>query len=528
MSNKLQLRRDTAANWEAANPVLAQGEIGLILDDYGKVVGEKIGDGKTAWTALPKGVLQYVKVYKQPATPPLEGEGEGFVAKGDVGYTIEFGTFGKHLIYRIPAGSSVKITNLTGGKYYFSLCNSDNVIVESHNTSQLASYAFKVYQEDLILYCSKDKLIQITLEEKYQSMQEVVDDINEHLRTLSLLSSSCHWTGKKIWWCGTSIPAGSDATLGSDATIAGNYPSQVGTILGADIYNESTGGSMCRANVLTGDYNGANISNITSALTMTLDEIEEFITNYDTLKNLPKNSGKWPDSLSEQEIQRMREASFEIKLLPYLDGTKEFPDLFVIDHGHNDWKYNKADGTSDIDILPTPEAVGGELSEDTYMTSDNYANLAKFFGNLDDIPEAERSSFVASVNRNCYIGAVNFLITLILSKNPHARIVFITNYEYEDGANKGYAPLITAQEKLSKSWAFPLCEVYKYLGFSDHIIPNSKAWFNSTYPSATPATSDIKVFRAYNPDNVHPHFDITGDANSVYGGVIAEFIKTCR
>lgn len=48
MSNKLQLRRDTAANWEAANPTLAQGEIGLILDNNGKVVDLKLGDG-TKW-----------------------------------------------------------------------------------------------------------------------------------------------------------------------------------------------------------------------------------------------------------------------------------------------------------------------------------------------------------------------------------------------------------------------------------------------------------------------------------------------
>ena len=54
MSNKLQLRRDTAANWEAANPpvVLAQGEIGLILDDNGKTIGQKIGDGVTEWKEL--------------------------------------------------------------------------------------------------------------------------------------------------------------------------------------------------------------------------------------------------------------------------------------------------------------------------------------------------------------------------------------------------------------------------------------------------------------------------------------------
>jgi len=41
-------RRDTAANWTAANPTLLAGEIGIESDTY-KI---KIGDGSTAWTSL--------------------------------------------------------------------------------------------------------------------------------------------------------------------------------------------------------------------------------------------------------------------------------------------------------------------------------------------------------------------------------------------------------------------------------------------------------------------------------------------
>lgn len=46
---RLQLRRDTAANWTAANPVLANGEPGLETDT-GKV---KYGNGTQNWAALP-------------------------------------------------------------------------------------------------------------------------------------------------------------------------------------------------------------------------------------------------------------------------------------------------------------------------------------------------------------------------------------------------------------------------------------------------------------------------------------------
>jgi hypothetical protein len=48
MATKIQLRRDTAAEWTSTNPVLATGEFGVELDT-GRF---KIGDGTTAWTDL--------------------------------------------------------------------------------------------------------------------------------------------------------------------------------------------------------------------------------------------------------------------------------------------------------------------------------------------------------------------------------------------------------------------------------------------------------------------------------------------
>lgn len=46
----IQNRRDTKANWETNNPVLAEGEIGLVLDDKNSY---KVGDGTTKWNDLP-------------------------------------------------------------------------------------------------------------------------------------------------------------------------------------------------------------------------------------------------------------------------------------------------------------------------------------------------------------------------------------------------------------------------------------------------------------------------------------------
>lgn len=49
MSVQIQMRRGTAAQWTAANTLLAEGEIGLELDTQ-KI---KMGDGVTTWTTLP-------------------------------------------------------------------------------------------------------------------------------------------------------------------------------------------------------------------------------------------------------------------------------------------------------------------------------------------------------------------------------------------------------------------------------------------------------------------------------------------
>lgn len=49
MATQIKLRRDSAANWASANPVLAQGEPGYDTSS-GKL---KIGDGATAWSSLP-------------------------------------------------------------------------------------------------------------------------------------------------------------------------------------------------------------------------------------------------------------------------------------------------------------------------------------------------------------------------------------------------------------------------------------------------------------------------------------------
>lgn len=76
MSVQIQFRRGTAASWTSANPVLAEGELGLETDS----LAYKIGDGATAWSALSYATLggtfvsQLLESYaatSEPSAPAL-------------------------------------------------------------------------------------------------------------------------------------------------------------------------------------------------------------------------------------------------------------------------------------------------------------------------------------------------------------------------------------------------------------------------------------------------------------------------
>ena len=89
MADIIQIRRDTAANWTSANPILAQGELGLETDTS-KI---KAGDGSTAWTSL--GYLINTGGYASYSdatanfTGTLQNGGSNVVVDTDIGVTVQ-------------------------------------------------------------------------------------------------------------------------------------------------------------------------------------------------------------------------------------------------------------------------------------------------------------------------------------------------------------------------------------------------------------------------------------------------------
>jgi hypothetical protein len=91
MAVQIQLRRGTAAQWTAANSILAQGEMGVETD-----TGQfKIGNGSTAWNSLAYGGLQGVVA----ATSPLAYD------SGTQTVSITAGTDGQVLVYNASSGA---------------------------------------------------------------------------------------------------------------------------------------------------------------------------------------------------------------------------------------------------------------------------------------------------------------------------------------------------------------------------------------------------------------------------------------
>lgn len=239
------------------------------------------------------------------------------------------------------------------------------------------------------------------------------------------LTSPSVWAGRNILWMGTSIPAGRDPNTQNDDRDP--YPKLVATMLGATCYNAAEGSSCVRINASTGEYTGMKFVHFLRSLTRTIGECDDIIQHWDNYKSYYSAH----ETLTEDEKEALATNSFENKLVPWLNGldpNKPMPDLFVIDHGHNDTNPRGVDGLSDLWIEPTLDMIeSGILAEDTYMVTNDYAHLKTALNNdLSGI--TDKAAFAASLNRNCFKGAMNFLITLILSYNPYARIVIISDY----------------------------------------------------------------------------------------------------
>ena len=110
MAVRIQLRRDTAANWTSNNPVLRQGEIGIETDTYQM----KVGNGTSTWTQI----TQYMNV-----VPDGNLTIQDYVPVSDIG--AENGVVGLSSNNAIIPGSSIILEGPTANAYETTLTVTD-------------------------------------------------------------------------------------------------------------------------------------------------------------------------------------------------------------------------------------------------------------------------------------------------------------------------------------------------------------------------------------------------------------------
>ena len=312
-----------------------------------------------------------------------------------------------------------------------------------------------------------------TLEIKKLTKTSLVDYYDESVN---------YWKGKKIVWFGTSIPAG--VVNAGDSGGNGAYPTRIGQMLGATVYNESLGSSEVRGGshgtyVSSNDPNGYGaISAPGLFMSLSLSKSEKQ-TIYNAWNSKWKNIITWyQDQLDfTNKLQIYYNSSWDIKLAKYLTGGSVGKvDLYVFDHGYND-------GVQDLGFT--------ELSDD---------------------PPANNPT-----DRKYWIGAMNFLFKKILDDNPRARIVIIGHYNTDKnkGTNMETSYVCAAQKKLAESWGYPLIETWKHIGFSASHTANVSG-------------TETPISQIWMPDDIHPSSDTSGKALQHYANVLYPLIRDIR
>ena len=303
------------------------------------------------------------------------------------------------------------------------------------------------------------------------------------------------WKGKKIVWFGTSIPA---------AGFKGNeqpytYPKYVGELLGANVVNEAVGSSPihCRRSGRVSETNpygfNSNFTATARALASSLEE-KQWIINWLKAKlnggvyvsgyvnDCPFDSSIFtstvPSTFTDSDAEDIKDCSWERKLTKHL-GADNRADLYVIDHGYNDYM----------------------LDDKNYSEEDPY-------------------------NLYFYRGAMNFIISKILADNPMAKIVTITHYTDQLPSSvlsygKG---MIEYEEAVADDWNLPCCKLYKVLGISSKYAFDTKWSVVDGVPTEGTSITSKTTMDLYVPDGVHPSSNASHKSLEYIAKTIAKWI----
>jgi len=151
MTFRIKLRRDTAAAWTSANPILAAGEPGLETDT-GKV---KYGDGTTAWSGLS---------YSGGTGTELSSDGAVSIAAGSTAYWVAsqrrngYNTYGRGLRHD-SLGNVYSLTKTYDGNDDVAVITKYSpagAVLWQHSIDQADPYSVAVDSDDYVYIALED------------------------------------------------------------------------------------------------------------------------------------------------------------------------------------------------------------------------------------------------------------------------------------------------------------------------------------------------------------------------------------
>jgi hypothetical protein len=144
-----------------------------------------------------------------------------------------------------------------------------------------------------------------------------------------------------------------------------------------------------------------------------------------------------------------------------------------------------------------------------------------FFVTGTDEPDTIPSSYK---DRTYFIGAMNFLIDLILQDNPRARICFIGHYE-----NDRKAQISVSQGVLAEYWDFPLFKTWEKLGWSQKQVTTTGYWgSDGIWVASGGSSQSLTMTQIWMKDNLHPHSDLSNNALNQYAKTISPWLDMVR
>lgn len=286
-----------------------------------------------------------------------------------------------------------------------------------------------------------------------------------------------YWTGKKIVYFGTSIPAQ-------------GYPQIVGEKLGATMFNQAIGASMMRIGVYNTDdelgddlgLTGVYFTNALLSMSMAQEERKKMFICWTAERRkqwLKDNKGYRDEQLTNVKgySEYMAGAFQEDDSDETSNNPSSKPSDIFAGNGTTYKEYRKrcysacwdnSDNIEgDIEFITDKitEHIDGRM--ENYLSGENKADLYIFDHFRNDSSESSTDNFLKiptpTNDRRYAIGAFIYLVQLIYLRNPNAKIAMVGHFDNDD-VKVQLGHVWEVQEKASKYFGLPLLKLWEKLG----------------------------------------------------------------